>query len=40
MAVVTNIYGDNTPEYVGCVMDTYERNGYNDSDWYAVCWDE
>lgn len=40
MAVVTNIYGDKTPEYVGCVMDTYERNGYNDSDWYAVCWDE
>jgi len=26
--------------YVGCVMDTYEHNGYHDSDWYATCWDE
>lgn len=26
--------------YVGCVLSTYERNGYYDSDFYADCWDE
>lgn len=26
--------------YKGCVLNTYERNGYDDSDFYAVCWDE
>lgn len=25
--------------YPGCVLSTYERNGYDDSDFYAVCWD-
>lgn len=25
--------------YDGCVLDTYERNGYDDSDFYAVVWD-
>jgi hypothetical protein len=27
-------------EYVGCVLTTWEKNGYDDSDWYAVVWDE
>ena len=40
MAVLCGIYGKTEPEYVGCVLDTYEHNGYNDSDWYAICWDE
>lgn len=26
-------------EYVGCVLSKYERNGYDDSDFYAVVWD-
>jgi hypothetical protein len=26
--------------YVGCVLMTYERNGYDDSDFYAVVYDE
>lgn len=25
--------------YVGAVLDRYERNGYNDSDFYAIVWD-
>lgn len=40
MAVLCGIYGKTEPEYVGCVLDNYEHNGYNDSDWYAICWDE
>lgn len=24
----------------GCVLDMYERNGYDDSDFYAIVWDE
>ncbi len=40
MAVIAGIYGKTEPEYVGCVLSTYERNSYNDSDWYAICWDE
>ncbi len=40
MAVHTNIYGKSEPQYAGCVLSTYERNGYDDSDWYAICWDE
>lgn len=40
MAVDTNIYGQPGLRYVGCVLSTYERNGYHDSDFYAVCWDE
>ena len=39
MAVIAGIYGKTEPEYVGCVLSTYERNGYDDSDWYAICWD-
>lgn len=27
---------DGKESYVGCVIDTYERNGYNDSDFYAT----
>ena len=26
--------------YVGRVLETYEENGYNDSDFYAVVWDD
>lgn len=26
--------------YQGCVLDTYERNGRDDSDFYAIVWDE
>ena len=26
--------------YQGCVLDTREYNGYNDSDFYAIVWDE
>ena len=26
--------------YVGKVLETYERNGYNDSDFYAIVWDD
>lgn len=40
MAVQTWIYGKPDVQYAGCVLDTYEHNGYHDSDWYAVCWDE
>lgn len=40
MAVLAGIYGVKKPEYVGCVIDKYEHNGYDDSDWYAICWDE
>lgn len=39
MAVIAGIYGETEPRYTGCVLSTYERNGYNDSDWYAICWD-
>lgn len=39
MAVLAGIYGDVKPEYEGCVLGTREVNGYNDSDWYADCWD-
>lgn len=41
MAVYAGIYGkENVAEYAGCVLRTYEKNGYDDSDWYAVCWDQ
>lgn len=40
MAVLAGIYGQKTESYVGCVLDTYEHNGYHDSDFYAICWDE
>ena len=26
--------------YKGCVISLWERNGYNDSDFYASVWDE
>lgn len=26
--------------YEGCVLDTRQMNGYDDSDFYALCWDE
>ena len=26
--------------YIGAVLETYERNGYNDSDFYAIVWDD
>lgn len=31
---------NNQRSYVGCVLDVFERNGHDDSDFYAVCWDE
>ena len=40
MAVETCLYGKTDVQYEGCVLSTYERNGYHDSDFYAVCWDE
>jgi hypothetical protein len=40
MAIHSYIYGDAGVQYVGCVIDTFERNGHEDSDFYAVCWDE
>lgn len=39
MAVQTWIYGKPEVQHEGCVLNTYERNGYDDSDWYAECWD-
>lgn len=39
MAVQTWIYGKPEIQYEGCVLNWYERNGYDDSDWYATCWD-
>ena len=40
MAVFAGIYGAEAESYTGCVLNTYEHNGYHDSDFYAVCWDE
>ena len=40
MAVLRGIYGKDVPEFDGCVLDWYERNGAWDSDWYAVVWDD
>lgn len=43
MAVCTNIWsrdGKSETSYVGKVLNWYERNGYDDSDWYADVWDE
>ena len=31
--------GDPQSSYVGAVLETYERNGYDDSDFLAVVWD-
>lgn len=40
MAVRTNIHGQEEISYVGKVLNWYEMNGYEDSDWYAEVWDE
>lgn len=40
MAVQTWIYGKPDVRYEGCVIGTYEHNGYEDSDFYAICWDD
>lgn len=40
MAVQTWIYGKPDVQYEGCVLSTYEHNGYEDSDFYAICWDD
>ena len=43
MSVIEYAYKENEKDnerYVGCVLDTWERNGSWDSDFYAVCWDE
>ena len=41
MAVYINNGDGVTKEYYrGCVVHWYERNGYEDSDWYADVWDE
>lgn len=40
MAIVSNIYKDNEKHYEGRVLYTYESNGYDDSDWYAIVWDD
>lgn len=40
MAVLAGCYGQEKPCYHGCVLDTHEYNGYHDSYWYAVVWDE
>ena len=39
MAVQTWIYGKPEIRYEGCVLNTWERNGAWDSDFYATCWD-
>lgn len=36
MAVIAGIYGKTEPEYVGCVLSTYERNGLNDGQRHAL----
>jgi len=40
MAVQTWIYGQPDIRYEGCVLDKYEHNGYHDSYFYAICWDD
>jgi len=32
--------GDSAPAYVGAVLETRERNYYDDSDFYAIVWDD
>lgn len=39
MAIKTNIYGERGVQYEGCVLNTWERNGSWDSDFYATVWD-
>jgi ribosomal protein L24 len=38
--IIRGICGKSTPEYVGCVLNTYEHNGRWDSYWHAFVWDE
>lgn len=33
------IFSDGVEAYSGCVLETYERNGSNDSDFIAIVWD-
>ena len=41
MAIRTDIYGKgNVVQFAGCVLNTWERNGSWDSDFYATVWDE
>ena len=40
MAIHTDIDGEWKTSYEGRVLHWYERNGYDDSDWYALVWDE
>lgn len=35
-----NMRGERGAEFVGCVLNTWERNGSWDSDFYATVWDE
>lgn len=39
MAVYERFYGEDGPRYEGCVLNTWEHNTYEDSDWYALVWD-
>lgn len=34
------IFSDGVEAYSGRVLETYERNGYNDSDFIAIVWDD
>ena len=40
MAIHTDIDGEWKTSYEGRVLHWYERNGYQDSDWYADVWDD
>ena len=40
MALQTHNSSEAPVLYEGCVIDTYERNGYDDSDFFATVWDE
>ena len=40
MAVYTNIMGKYEVSYEGKVVNWFERNGHEDSDWYAEVWDD
>lgn len=40
MAVTTYVDGKKEVRYEGCVINYFERNGYEDSDFFAECWDE
>lgn len=40
MVVMAECYGKKEPRFVGATLSWYERNGYEDSDWYAIVWNE